>query len=228
MRTLYVVPIIHTAADLGTLAASIERTASNLLGEAFWLAHKEIVAGFWNAIASFFESLDVAGFKVYQDGLIADGEMGMRIVEQGAKDGSKNYELIARMMEKGAELVRTEDLDLVKREYELICQVVKAKSAAESVAASARFKLAAGQLLKSRDGFMAQRIGHTLGVSQTGVLFIGAYHDIVPRLPPDFAVKEVKETHKVRQYHALLTDFRHSQVRLEQLGEYLVAPVVMD
>lgn len=225
MRKLYVVPIIHTSADLGTLATDIDGIGNSMLGEDFWLRHKEIVAGFWDAIASFFNSLHVVGFKLYQDGLIADGEIGMKIVEQGIKDGSKNYEIIARALERGAKLVMTEDFNLVKKEYDLIKKVVKAKSKAEVVAASVEFKLAAEGLLKDRDAYIAQRIEHTLGDSETGILFVGAYHNVIPLLPNDAVVTEVKETEKVREYHTLLTDPGRNKNRLEDLGKYLISVV---
>lgn len=225
MRRLYVVPIIHTGADLGTLATGIDRIGNSILGEDFWLRHKGVVVGFWDSITSFLNSLSVASFKLYQDGLMADGEIGMRIVEQGVKDGSKNYQLIARMLDKGAILVRTEDLTLVKKEYYLIKKVVEAKSEAEVVAASTEFKLAARKLLSDRDNYIAQRIQQTLDDCETGVLFIGAYHDVIPLLPQDIAVREVKETEKVREYHSLLSDLRRNESRFEELGKYLIAAV---
>lgn len=225
MRKLYVVPIIHTGADLGTLATGIDKIGNSILGEDFWLRHKGIVAGFWDSISSFFNSLPVVGFKLYQDGLIADGEIGMRIVEQGVKDGSQNYQLIASMVEKGVELVRTEDLPLVKREYDLISQVVKAKSSMEIVAASMEYKLAAKELLRNRDNYIAQRIAQTLTDFGTGILFLGAYHDVISRLPPDIIVNEVKETEKVREYHILLTNSGRTDRRLEELGKYLIMKV---
>ena len=227
-RKLYVVPIIHTKADLGTLATAIDKAGRDRLGEDFWQEHKTTVTYFWNSVASFVNSLTVVGFKLYQDGLIADGEMGMRIVEQGIKDGSKNYEIIARLLQRGAELVLTEDLDLVKREYNLLSEVVKAKSPAAMVSASAKFKLAARELLDSRDAFIANRIAQTLGTGETGMLLIGAYHDVVPRLPSDIAVREVRKIEKVRKYQMILVDLERNKEQFEQLQDYLIAPVTLD
>ena len=228
MRKLYVIPIIHNSADLGTLAADIDATGSNKLGEDFWLKHKITINDFWNCVADFFSTLAVDGFKLYQDGLIADGEMGMKIVEQGVKDGSNNYEIIAQLLKKGAKLVRTEDFSLVKKEYDLISKVVKSKSMLERITASIKFKLAAEESLNNRDNFIAERIARTLGYGETGVLFIGAYHEIISRLPQDITVKELKETAMVREYHASLTDLRRNNRRFEQLSEYLTSPVTLD
>jgi len=228
MRKLYVVPIIHTSADLGTLAPAIDNTSRERLGEDLWVRHKRTVDGFWYSVAIFFSMLMVVDFKIYQDGLIADGEMGMRIVTQGVCDGSKNYEIIAELLENGAELVRTEDLTLVKREYDLLSRVIKANSMAERVSAAVEFKSVAKDLLSQRDSFIAQRIDQTLADGETGSLFIGAYHDVITRLPGDIIIKEVKETAQVREYHAMLTDLGRDDRRFQQLSEYLVEPPLLD
>ena len=228
MRRLYVVPVIHTSADLGTLAPAINSGSRERLGKDVWLKHKETVTGFWNAVATFIGSLPVVGLKVYQDGLVADGDIGIKIVEQGVKDGSKNYEIIAELLEKSAELVKTEDVALVRREYDLLTKVVKANSTSARMSAVMEFRATAKELLNSRDTFIARRIGDTLHNGETGVLFIGAYHDIVPRLPHDILVREVKDTMQVREYHILLSDRMRSKERFEELAQYLIEVPAMD
>ena len=61
------------------------------------MKHKKTVVNFWDSVAVFLGSLTAIGFRLYQDGLVADGEIGMKIVEQGVRDGSKNYEIIAQL-----------------------------------------------------------------------------------------------------------------------------------
>ncbi|MDD5094858.1 MAG: hypothetical protein PHV74_10840, partial [Dehalococcoidia bacterium] len=223
MRKLYVVPIIHNNADLGTLATAIDQASQAQLGQQSWLRHQDTVDAFWDSIAGFMNSFEVAGFNLYQDGLIADGEMGMRIVEQGVKDGSKNYAIIAHLLQNGARLIRTEDFYLVKTEYDLLKNVIDAKSTAERIAASLKFKLAAEDLLAKRDQYIAERIDETLSQGESGILFIGAYHNIIQRLPHDIEVQEVKETRKVREYHLLHTETSHSNEGIGQLEAYLMA-----
>jgi len=151
--------------------------------------------------------------------------MGMKIVEQGVKDGSKNYEIIAQLLGKGAELVKTEDFSLVKKEYDFISKVIKSKSMLGRIAASLKYRLAAKKLLIDRDSFIAGRIAQTLGDGETGILFIGAYHDVISLLPVDIDVKEVKEIRVVKEYHLLLTNMRLDRSRFEQLGKYLTSPI---
>jgi hypothetical protein len=225
MRKLYVIPIIHMSSDMGSIASTLDdRAMTNLMPE-LWQRRKEIVSAFWDSISRFLDALDVNGFKVYQDGLVADGEEGLRIVRESVSQGSKNYEIVGRFLERGAVLVKTESLSLVKQEYNYITKMTRSKSAKEREVAALRYKLARGKLLKQRDEFIAGRINETLAEGETGILFIGAYHDVVHRLAPDIKVGQVKEVARVKEYHrALINTKRHDQ-RLRELGEYLISPV---
>jgi len=218
-----VIPIIHMSADLGTLAPAMDRRGIVELGKDFWLRHKETVTRFWDSIAEFLNSLEVKGSKIYQDGLIADGEMGIRIVEEGVKEGSKNYEIISGLLKRGASLVKTEDLSLVKKEYDSLSKIVRSKSSGGKMISSLRYKLLQGKLLKERDDFIAKRIDETLGDGEVGILFIGAYHDVIPKLPQDIEIREVKKAEKVREYQKLLSNPRRDEGRFKQLTEYLVS-----
>ncbi len=215
------------SADLGTLAPAMDRRGIVELGEDFWLRHKETVTRFWDSIAAFLNSLEAKGYKIYQDGLIADGEMGMRIVDEGVKEGSKNYQIISGLLERGATLVKTEDLSLVKKEYDSLSKIVRSKSSGGKIIASLRYKLLQRKLLKERDDFIAKRIDETLGDGEVGILFIGAYHDVISKLLQDIKVNEVKETKKVREYQRALLNWRRDKRRFEQLTEYLISPVTL-
>ncbi len=197
MRKLYLVPIFHMSADMGSLASSLDETAQTELGQEVWQKHKEAVSNFWDYIAQFFETLDVRGFKVYQDGMVTEGEDGLRIVKEGISQGSKNYEIVGKLLERGAILVKTEDLALVKQEYVHIAKIAHAKSPKEKEVWALRYKLAQDRLLRQRDDFIAKRIKDTLGEGETGILFIGAHHDILSRLPEDIQVIPVKDISKV-------------------------------
>ncbi|MFC1937292.1 hypothetical protein ACFLWY_01880 [Chloroflexota bacterium] len=225
MRKLYLIPIIHMSADMGSLASTLDERASDKLRPEIWQKHKEIVAAFWDAIGRFLDSLNVNGFRVYQDGLVADGAEGLRIVREGITQGSKNYEIFGKLLERGAVLMKTEDLSLAKKEYNYIAKVTGSKSRKEKEAASLRYKLVQGKLLKQRDEFIAKRIEQSLGEGENGILFIGAYHNVVPNLPADIKVVQVKEVAKIREYHkVLISKGRHDQY-LQELSEYLVSPI---
>lgn len=224
MRTLIYVPIIHTGADLGSLAEDVTKRGITDLGEEVWKEHIKTVDGFWDAISNYFDSIDVSGMKIYQDGMVAEAEVGQKIVEEGLKSGSKNYELISRLLQKGAILVKTEDFALVKRERDYLVELTKARTRIGKLIAYLKYRLIKNGLLRKRDEFIASKINETLNQGETGILFIGAYHDIIPKLAKDIQVREIKDTKKIREYQEALPRGKGNTERFKELSEYLLSP----
>ena len=75
--------------------------------------------------------------------------------------------------------------------------------------------------MMKRDRFIAGTINRTLKEEETGVLFIGAYHDVLTHLAYDIAVEEVKNREKVRDYFKMLISGKDEE-RFNELGEYLM------
>lgn len=225
MKTLIYVPIIHSSADLGSLAKDVAKRGIAGLGEDFWKEHLKTVDGFWDAIIRYFNSINVSGMKIYQDGMVADGEIGRKIVEEGIKAGSKNYKLVSRLLKQGAILVKTEDFKLVKEERDRLLTVTQAESIGQRLVSFMKYKLVKGRLLNKRDEFIAKRINETLDHGETGLLFIGAYHNVKEKLPKNFHVTEIKDIKKVKEYHRLLPLHNKRKKRFEELGKYLVSKV---
>jgi len=228
MRTLIYVPVIHSSADLGSMAKDISKRGIRDLGEEIWTKHRKTVDGFWDTISEYFDSIDVNGMKIYQDGMIADGEVGLRIVEETAKAGSKNYQLASRLLERGASLVKTEDFKLVKEEYDRLLAITQAKSKIWKIIALIKYRLAKATLLNKRDIFIAKRIDQTLEPGQKGIIFIGAYHGLKNRLPKNVHVTEVKDIQKVRRYQSLLPYHNRYKEQFDKLGAYLVSEIECD
>jgi hypothetical protein len=128
----------------------------------------------------------------------------LRIVREGISQGSKNYEIVGKFLERGAVLVKTESPALVKQEYTYLTKITGSKSPKEKEVWTFRYKMAQDKLLRERDDFIAQRINETLCQEETGVLFIGAYHDVLSRLGEDIQVIQVKDISMVREYHRAL------------------------
>jgi pheromone shutdown protein TraB len=221
MRKLIYVPVIHTSADLGSMAEEATRRGIAGLGKDFWEEHRKTVDRFWNAISLYFDSIDVAGMKIYQDGMVADGEVAEKLVEQGVKTGSKNYELVARLLKRGSVLVKTEEIKLVKQELDRLLAITQAKSLLKKLMAFIRYKLIKNRLLKKRDEFIAKRIDETLDHGEEGIIFIGAFHNIKRRLPKSILITEIKNTEKVREYQKLLPSCQKDGERFEELRKYL-------
>jgi len=251
MRTLYYIPIIHTSADMGSLAKAVTERGIHQVGERNWERHVATVHRFWDRIAEYCASLPAEGMKIYQDGLVAEGEIGVKIISAGAESGSRNYEIVQELMRRGAQIVKTEDFKLVLEERDRILELVNAKNFRAKISAFIKYRFVKHGLLKRRDTFIAQRIAETLGQDGPaprspdrdsprrsvpaeqgalrdagGILFIGAVHNVKSRLPKDIKVIEIKEAKKVRQYQELLPFSRQRGRRFAELGKYLAAEVV--
>jgi len=225
MKKLIYVPIIHMSADLGSIANHVDKRGIAVFGEEFWKKHREAVSGFWDSIVKYFTNLEVKDFKIYQDGMVADAEVGQKIVEEGVKSGSKNYEIIDDLLKKGAVLVKTEDFALVKEERDRIVKITQSATTTQKLIAYLKYKLAKNRLLKKRDNYIAKRIDETLDCGETGILFLGAYHDIIPKLAKNIQVIEVKEARKISRYQNLLLSARKNKLEFEELNKYLISPV---
>ena len=225
MRTLLLVPIIHTSADLGSLAKDVTKISVASFGADILEKHIASVEKFWAVISDYFASIDASGMKIYQDGMLADGEIAQKIVEEAVKAGSRNFEIVASLLKRGAILVRTEDFNLLKEERDKLLALTQSKSSIHALIALIKYKFAKTRLLNRRDEFIARRIGETLRHNEKGILFIGAYHNIKSRLPGDIEIIELKDTLKVREYQQLLPYCKKNKSRFEELGRYLVSRI---
>ena len=225
MRTLIYVPVIHTSADLGSLAKDATKRGIADLGEEVWKEHQRTVEGFWDVITDYFTSVDASGMKIYQDGMVAESGIGQMIVEEIAKSGSKNHELVLSLLKRGAILVKTEVFKLVKEERDRLLAITQARSIIHKITAVIRYKLFKNRLLNKRDNYIAKRIEETLNDGEVGIIFIGAYHNIKKRLPMDIKITEIKDTKKVKEYQGLLPFYNKNKERFEELGRYLISKV---
>jgi hypothetical protein len=181
MRTLIIVPIVHSREDMGSLASD----SAQGLAEATRRG-----AAFWSALIERVESLgqDWNGVKVYQDGLPDTlPELVDRVV---AKGPGRNYELLRWLLGCGSTVLGTEDPRLLVEEGTLLKAISDASGPTKS-AAKAAYARRAPALLNERDTYIARRIDTTLGDGQTGLLFIGAAHEVDKHLPHDIAVRRL-------------------------------------
>ena len=227
MKELLYVPIIHMEADLGSVAPGIEQRSRDMLGAERWEKHKQTISRFWDSIAQYCQGLEATNLKLYQDGLVANGELGRRIVEASAKMGSKNYQILLQLMDRGAELVSTEDVSLVKEEYEHTIKLAQSKTLIQKGLAYFQYRMHKARLTEERDKFIACRINETLEEGQKGLLFLGAYHNVLPLIAKDIAVKQLKEQEKVRAYFDEMLRGRGER-KFAELAAYLASPVGLD
>jgi hypothetical protein len=218
------------SADMGSIAKQADKRGIAGFGEEFWKRHRETISGFWDAISDYFDYIDMdtrnrKKMKIYQDGMIAEREVAQKIVEEGIKSGSKNYELVLRLLKRGAVLVKTEDFKLVKEELDRLLAITKTKSTSKKLFAFIKYRLIKNRLLNKRDEFISRRIDETLNQDEAGILFLGAYHNIKKKLPKDIQIIEVKDREKVVEYQKLVPFYIKNKERFEELGRYLILPI---
>lgn len=200
MRRLIYVPIIHTDADVGSLASALDQSTAAVCGEERWQRHKATAVKFWEMVSNHLETLDARNLRVYQDGLVSDGDLGRKIIEVGVRRGSKNYEIILNLLNRGAEITPAENMALLQEEYRHIGRILKAETPSQRTLAYKEYESRKGELLAERDSFIASTINGTLGDGQVGLLFLGAYHDVIPHLASDIVVEQLREREKVKAY----------------------------
>jgi hypothetical protein len=181
VRRLIYVPIIHTEADMGSLKELLKQKYIEQVGEKAWEEHKKTVEETWQDIEKGLEALGLpySRVKLYQDGLPCCGREP-ELVKELAAEGNPNYQLLLKLMEKGAEVVGTEDPALLLEEYRSLLHPPQAE----------RKSALGGQVrLKKRDTFIAQRIHHSLKEGEIGILFLGLLHRVDKELPSDIQVE---------------------------------------
>ena len=78
-------------------------------------------------------------------------------------------------------------------------------------------------MLRRRDRFIAETIDETLGLNETGILFIGAYHQVMKWMPKDITVIELKEIAKIRKYQKAIQSRSKIKIQqLEPLTQYMI------
>ena len=184
-RTLLYFPVIHTQADMGALAESLERIKVSMLGKRRLAQNAIRVDKMWQEVEQSVESLSIVPGKVrvYQDGL-AICEHESQIVSDLAQAGSRNHKLLLRLESRGAILMGTESPQLLVEEYHLTTTALASLTAA----GARRYQQASAALLEKRDRYIADRIDTTLATNETGILFLGMLHNVQAYLAPDIEV----------------------------------------
>ncbi len=189
MRQLIYVPVIHSEADMGTVAEPHKKEFTDQFGVCVWNEHIKAVDEMWEGIRKRLSKLDVdrSKVRVYQDGLPLCGRE-MHIVRDVAAQGSQNHRLVLSLVERGASLEGTEDVQFLLEEYRYIQAIAGEREPTEKRRKAKSLSMKRKLLLRRRDRFIAQRIDETLKEGETGILFAGIAHQVDRYLPKDMNV----------------------------------------
>ncbi len=193
MRKLFLIRIVHTSADMGSMSEGLIKEGIAKLGREKWLEDQKKIENFWNDVEKEIDELDMdySRTRIYQDGLPCGGEIGLKIVRETADKGSRNYLIVRNLIEKRATIEATESPELLRKEYEHIKAIVNATSEKEKADATRRYDQIKDELMRERDDYIANALDITLKDGETGVLFIGAAHNVIPLLAKDIEVKSL-------------------------------------
>lgn len=191
MRRLIVIRIVHAPSDMGSASTGLEKSGISALGKQAWEENQKKIERFWQELEAEVEGLDLdmKTLHIYQDGLPCAGELGERIVRETAARGSRNYQIVQKLMDRGARIEATESVQLLRQEYGFIKAFLDAKTPETRAAAELEYSRVKDRLLEERDVFIAASIDATLKDGETGLLFIGAAHNVQPKIPKDIEVK---------------------------------------
>lgn len=191
-RKLIYIPIIHTKADMGSLLEALKEEYESQYGKGKWEEHVQMVNRFWLGLREKILALNLPyqRLKIYQDGLPICGRE-IEIVQEIAKRGSQNHQLILELMEKGAKLMGTEREDLLLAEYQQMQKLTEITDIQKKRKLMEECREKSLSLLRSRDEFIAQRIAQTLEEGEMGLLFLGMLHNVAEKLPKDIKVRHV-------------------------------------
>lgn len=199
MRHALYFSTIHNQADLGSMGMELSKAGERKYGETEWKEHIQQVQESWDRIEKFVEeyiktnNIHINKIRLYQDGLPIAGEIGLKIVKDVAKQGSKNYQILESLISRGAYLEEAESKELLLEEYKNISRIIQAKTPAEQLQQSLLYKGIAEELLNKRDNHIAKKINTTLNKGELGLIFFGGEHSIVDKLDKDITCQVIQE-----------------------------------
>lgn len=203
MRTLLLIPIIHTEHDMGSLLEQIKHEYVTRYGHEKWTEHLKSIDEVWNGIREMIAELELpyASVRLYQDGLPQCAKE-VDIVKEVAARGSKNHQLLVELMEQGARLMGTEDPNLLLQEYQFLQAALGGGE--QNPDERNQREDQSRRLLAERDRFIAGRINATLSAGEIGLLFLGMAHSVEPFLDANILVRH------------LLPSLRESQAKAQR------------
>ena len=199
MRTLIVIPIIHTEQDMGSLLEQVKQEYVTRYGHEKWAEHLKSIDEVWSGIRRMIAALELpyASVRLYQDGLPLCGKEA-DIVKDVAARGGRNHQLLVELMEQGARLMGTEDPDLLLQEYQFHQDALGGGEQGHESQREDQSR----KLLSKRDRFMAGRVNATLSAGEIGLLFLGLAHSVEPLLDADILVRHLLPSLRERQAKA--------------------------
>lgn len=187
MPTIYYAPIIHSIEDCGSLGPAIKGAFTKKYGGVTFDELQKETHGYWQTAEKRIKEVisDVRGIVIYHDSFpVGDRVKVLALFRYMCRDHpeSPNFRLVKKLLEEGAVLEGTEDMNLVKEQLEIYRYAIKSSSHEKQAEIFAKEDTRSKKILELRDIFIAERIRDTLPESGRGILFIGRDHDVISKL----------------------------------------------
>lgn len=184
VKTLYLINMIHTPEELGSLGADVKKTHIKQFGQVHWDNFLLCIRDYWEEVSRRIMCIDtgLTKFSIFVDSLPDIEEKTVNEIVRNLIESKKipMYQIINQLikMDKG-EVYGTEDLELIVEEYKYYSEL--AQGGKIDVEASK-------ERLIGRDKYIAKRIEDVIKDDGYGVLFIGKAHNVIDYLPDTFTV----------------------------------------
>jgi hypothetical protein len=190
MRRLIYVPIVHTMVDMGSTAETLRQESIRRFGAERWAESRRVIDEVWEGIRAKLLGLKLSWerVRIYQDGLPVSGRE-LEIARDVAAQGSKNYQIVIELVQRGATLMGTESPELLTQEYTHITRIAETQTDAEREEATRSYATESAEILRARDAFIVLRIAETLEEGEVGLLFLGMMHEVDRLLPEGIQVE---------------------------------------
>lgn len=188
-RRLIYIPVIHAEADMGSAGEALSEATARASEETKRNDLASSVERMWEGLQNRVLALALpsSGSKLYQDGLPVCGRE-LAIARLAAEGGSSNYKILLELVDRGGELVGTEDPRLLVQEHANLKRYLET-CATRPRSAAARYSAESRRLTVKRDAFVRGRLDETLPPGGTGIIFMGLEHRVDEGLPSSIAVE---------------------------------------
>jgi len=206
MKELHYFSTVHMEEDTGTIKDVLTQESVKIFGTKKWQKHLDEVRKSWDEIHDYVIDLmsngvDPSKSRIYQDGVpnsddalsyfekggikntLSGDEILLNIfIKPAAEKGSKNYQIVKELIQKGVVLEGRDSLELLTKELEYVLSIRNAKTKGEALKYAALYKDAKKKMTKERDSYIAEQINKSLLEGYVGLAFFGAGHSIVDKL----------------------------------------------
>lgn len=196
-RRLIHIPIVHSQEDMGSSSDSVREAYIEQKGLEAWEESRLAIGKFWKNLEGKIAALDLDFNRVrlYQDGLPVCG-FEAKIVRDLASTstGSGNYRILSELIDCGAMLEGTEDIELLLKERQIL-KTWRADPPVVTITAASHERSVSvmRELLDQRDQYIAKRIDATLQPGEIGILFLGELHEAIGKLSSTIQVVSLDE-----------------------------------